>query len=42
MFLLEKSSSYVNVDPMPKGYEQVYTRRAKSTTNMSILPVSLR
>ena len=40
-FLENSSSSYVNVDLMPRRYGQVYSRRAKSTTDVLVVHVSL-
>jgi len=41
MFFLENSlCSYVNVDHMPTRYGQVYTKRVKSTTDVSGVLVS--
>jgi len=39
-FLENSSSSYVNVNPMPQRYGQAYTRRAKSTIDVSVIYVS--
>jgi len=40
-FLGNSSFLYVNVDRMSQRYEQVYTRHARSTIDVSVVPVSL-